>query len=174
MPVNESRNYEAMVILNAQLGDEEHNALVGRLEEVLRNGGAEVREVARWGRRRMAYEIDRKKDGYYAIFYFGLGLTGGDQVLEAFERACRFDENIIRHMVLKVPVKKRGRDVTQLVPQPGQLSDFRFEPRAPMRRRYEERPTPPPAHAAAPEAEAGSAPAPEAPAEKPESDKPEA
>lgn len=163
MPGKETRNYEAMVILNAQMGDEDINAQVQRLEGILSAGGAAIREIARWGRRRLAYEINRKKDGYYVIFYFNMS-GGGRDLLEQFEKACRFDENVMRHMVIAVPVKKRDREVAQLVPQPGYLADFRFEPRGGgMRRRYEDRPPMAPAPAAAQPAE--PAPAPTAPAE---------
>ncbi len=159
MPGKEVRNYEAMVILNAQIGDEEINAQVQRLEGILNAGGATIREIARWGRRRLAYEINRKKDGYYVIFYFNV--TGAARsLLDQFEKACRFDENVLRHMVIMVPVKKRDREVAQLVPQPGYLADFRFEPRSGgMRRRYEDRPAPAAAAAAAPAAAAEIAPA---------------
>ncbi|MEN6627837.1 MAG: 30S ribosomal protein S6 [Candidatus Sumerlaeia bacterium] len=165
MPGKEVRNYEAMVILNAQMGDEEINAMIARLEGILNAGGATIREIARWGRRRLAYEIARKKDGYYVIFYFNLS-GKGRELLDSFEKACRFDENVLRHMVITVPVKKRDREVAQLVPQPGYLADFRFEPRGGMRRRYEDRPAPAPAPApAAPVAEAPAESVPEAPAE---------
>ena len=83
------------------------------------------------------------------IFYFTVE-GPARELLDQFERASRYDENVMRHMVIKVPVKKRGREVAQLVPQAGYLADFRFEPRG-MRRRYEERterpgagPAPPP------------------------------
>ncbi|MCE5229073.1 30S ribosomal protein S6 [bacterium] len=177
MPGKEVRNYEAMVILNAQMGDEDINAMVQRLEGILNGGGATIREIARWGRRRLAYEIARKKDGYYVIFYFNMTGKSRD-TLDNFEKACRFDENVLRHMVITVPVKKRDREVAQLVPQPGYLADFRFEPRGGgMRRRYEDRPAPAPAapveaapaeaapSEAAPSEAAPAEPAPEKPAE---------
>lgn len=166
MPGKEVRNYEAMVILNAQMGDEDINAQVQRLEGILNAGGATIREIARWGRRRLAYEINRKKDGYYVIFYFNVSGVGRD-LLEQFEKACRFDENVLRHMVITVPVKKRDREVAQLVPQPGYLADFRFEPRGGFsRRRYEDRPAP--ASAPAPAQQPEAAPAEAAPTQGPE------
>ena len=133
----DARNYEAMMMLNAQLGDEETQNLITRYEEILKNGGATIKETARWGRRRLAYEINRRRDAYYVIFYFTVE-GPARELLDQFERASRYDENVMRHMVIKVPVKKRGREVAQLVPQAGYLADFRFEPRG-MRRRYEER-----------------------------------
>jgi small subunit ribosomal protein S6 len=125
-------NYEAMVILNAQQGETEINALVEKLENVLKKGGANIKQRSDWGRRRLAYPIEKKTDGYYVIFYFELDNAG--ETLQAFERTCRFDENIMRHMVVRIPLQKGGEPTTQIVPTPGHLSDYRFEARRPRRR----------------------------------------
>lgn len=142
-----------------------------------------MREIARWGRRRMAYEIAKKAEGYYVIYYFTL--DGGEEVLGAFERTCRYDEQVMRSMVVKVPTKKRGQEVAQLVPSPGWLADFKLESRAHTRRRFDhDRGPAPSAPAPAPAAEGEAAPteavpaaaaAPEAaPVEAPVEEKPEA
>lgn len=140
------RNYEAMVILNPMLGEEETGTLVERLAGVLKNGGATMREIARWGKRRMAYEINKKAEGYYVIYYFTL--DGNEDVLPVFERTCRYDEQVMRHMVVNVPTKKHGQEVAQLVPSPGYLADFKLESRSHARRRFDhDRPAPAPAPA---------------------------
>lgn len=155
------RNYEAMVILNPIMSEDEINTLVDRLGGVLKNGGANMREIARWGKRKMAYEINKKAEGYYVIYYFTL--DGGEEVLTVFERTCRYDEQVMRHMVVKVPTKKKGQEVAQLVPAPGYLADFKLESRSHARRRFEhDRPAPfaPSSPAPVPVAEAAPAPMP--------------
>lgn len=129
------RNYEAMVILNPLQSEEETTALVERLAGVLKTGGASMREIARWGKRRLAYEINKKNEGYYVIYYFTL--DGGEEVLTTFERTCRYDEQVMRNMVVKVPTNKHGHEVAQLVPSPGYLADFKLESRSHMRRRFD-------------------------------------
>src|SRR5512133_3483147 len=108
------RNYEAMVILNPLQTEEETGALVDRLAGVLTAGGANLRETARWGKRKMAYEISRRAEGYYVIYYFTL--DGNEEVLATFERTCRYDEQVMRHMVVRVPTKKHGHEVAQPAP----------------------------------------------------------
>ncbi len=157
MPRTSDRNYEAMVILNAGLGDEETEALVGKLRGILTEGGAEIRETSLWGRRRLAYEIQKKKEGYYLIFYFTLDSPG--DTLEQFEKLCRYNEDILRHMVVKVPFKKKGEDVKQIVPKPGHLADYKFEPRVYRRR--------PPRDARRPVDRQESAPAEQGPVDSP-------
>lgn len=164
-----TRNYEAMVILNPIMSEDEINALIERLGGVLKNGGANMREIARWGKRKMAYEINKKTEGYYVIYYFTL--DGGEEVLTTFERTCRYDEQVMRHMAVKVPTKKKGQEVAQLVPSPGYLADFKLESRSHARRRFEhDRPSAP----AAPFAPAAPAAEPEAPVGEAAVEKPEA
>jgi small subunit ribosomal protein S6 len=132
MPRTSDRNYEAMVILNAGLSEEETEGLIGKLRDILTTGGADIRETSLWGRRRLAYEIQKKKEGYYLIFYFTLDPPG--DTLEQFKKLCRYNEDILRHVFIKVPFKKKGIDVKQIVPEPGHLADYKFEPRAFRRR----------------------------------------
>lgn len=125
MPKSTTRNFEAMVILNAQLTEEETTAIIERLAKVLTDGGATLKETAKWGRRRLAHPINKKNDGYYVIFFFTMETVG--DTITTFERTCRHDENVYRALAIAVPASKRGREITQVVPQPGWLSDFRFE-----------------------------------------------
>ncbi|MCL5269018.1 MAG: 30S ribosomal protein S6 [bacterium] len=152
-----TKNYEAMAIIDPLMPEPELNALVDRLGETITANGGNLLEISRWGRRKMAYEIGRKAEGYYVIYYFTIGENAG--AIAQFERVCRYDEHVLRAMVVKVPTKKHGQEVTQLVPAPGYLADFRIEPRAHTYRRRYEREAPPAgegdkSETAAPESEA--------------------
>lgn len=127
-------NYEACVILNAQLPEETTEELIKKLEGLLVSGGAEMRTISRWGRRKLAYPIEKTREGYYVIFYFG---APDGKCLPEFEQSCRYEENILRYLVFNVPTKKRDQEVRQLVPEPGWLSSFSMDlqPVAPRRRR---------------------------------------
>lgn len=121
------KNYEGVVILDPLMNDEDREAMIERLGKLLTDGGATLKETALWGKRRLAYPIQRKNEGFYVIYFFTL--EEDSEVIEKFERVCRYDENIYRQMTVKVPTKKRGQEVAQLVPAPGYLADFRIEPR---------------------------------------------
>ena len=125
MPKSVIRNYEAMVILNAQLSEDEQTAILDRLAKILTDGGATLKETAKWGRRRLAHAIGKKTDGFYVIFFFTLEKVG--DTITNFERACRHDENVYRCLAITVPASKRGKEITAVVPSPGWISDFRFE-----------------------------------------------
>lgn len=98
------RAYELMVILDASLEDDVLNAHVERLAEQLTARGATVRPPDRWGRRRLAYEIDHRTDGYYVVYEF----VGGDG-LDQFERSLRLADEVVRHKLLRLPDREAAR-----------------------------------------------------------------
>lgn len=127
-------NYEACVILNAQLTDAQHSALIDKMKDTLTAGGAQIKEISKWGKRKLAYEINKAYEGYYVVFYFDLEKAG--DTLTNFQRLCKYDENVYREMIINVPVKKKGREIRQIVPTPGWLAEFsmKLRPSAPRRR----------------------------------------
>ena len=78
------RAYELMVIIDAELDDEVIDATVKRIADLLGQRGATIKTENLWGRRRFAYEINHKHEGYYVVFEF----VGGSD-LDQFERAAR-------------------------------------------------------------------------------------
>lgn len=103
--------YEAMFILQPGLGDEGVNGFMTKVNGLLTESGAELGESGQlvdrkgtvvattegWKTRRLTYPIKGRNEGYYAVFTF----QGSPKSLEALDRAVRYDENVIRHMVLR-------------------------------------------------------------------------
>lgn len=129
-------NYEASVILNAQLPDDQIKTLTDKLQEQLTNGGANIIHVSKWGRRKLAAEIEKATEGYYVIFFFQIEKAG--ETLTTFERFCRYEDNVLRQMIVSVPMKRRGQNISQIVPEPGWMSDFNMRLRAQGPRRRSE------------------------------------
>jgi small subunit ribosomal protein S6 len=92
------RAYELMVIIDAELDDEVIDATVKRIADMLGQRGATVRSEDRWGRRRFAYEINHKHEGYYVVFEF----VGGSD-LDQLERALRLADETVRHKIVRLP-----------------------------------------------------------------------
>ena len=166
-------NYEACVILNAQLTEADTEALIEKLGNQLASGGAKIKETAKWGKRKLAYEIGKAHDGYYVVYYFDLEKAA--DTLTNFQRVCKYDDNVLREMIVNVPAKKKKLEVRQLVPSPGWLAEFsmKLRPHHPRRRDYSRGPRGgyedrSPAPAAPTAAESQEAPAPAAPEAAPE------
>ncbi|MGH9262014.1 MAG: 30S ribosomal protein S6 [Acidimicrobiales bacterium] len=98
------RAYELMVIIDAELDDEVIDATVKRIAGLLDQRGATVKSEDRWGRRRFAYEINHKHEGYYVVFEF----VGGSD-LDQLERALRLADETVRHKVVRLPDNEAAR-----------------------------------------------------------------
>lgn len=91
------RKYEIMYIVRPDIEEEAQTALIERFNNVLTDNGAEIEKVDEKGKRRLAYEIDNYREGYYIIINF----TGGEEAVNEFDRLAKFNDDIVRHMVVR-------------------------------------------------------------------------
>lgn len=91
------RKYEAMYIIRPNIDDESRKALVERFNTILTDNGAEITESKDWGKRRLAYEIEDYREGYYQIVNF----VAEPAAVQEFDRLVKINEDIIRHLVVK-------------------------------------------------------------------------
>jgi small subunit ribosomal protein S6 len=101
------RAYELMVIFDTELDDVTVQQLIGRLNEMVAAGNGKVATTDRWGRRRFAYEINKKQEGYYVVFEIVTEAAN----LDDLDRFLRIADGVVRHKVLRLPEKeavKRG------------------------------------------------------------------
>ena len=92
--------YETTFILEPGVDEARVNEEVERVSGWIKDLGAELIEVQRWGKRRLAYEIHRKRDGIYTMFLY----QGPGSVVKEIERRLRLNEQVMRVLtVLHVP-----------------------------------------------------------------------
>jgi small subunit ribosomal protein S6 len=91
--------YEVMFIIIPELDEEQVENTISRFRTVIERTGGEPRDVNHWGRRKLAYEIDHRTDGYYVIMEF----TAGERTLVELKRILRVSDDVLRHMVMKLP-----------------------------------------------------------------------
>ena len=87
-------HYETVFILNPVLSDVQVKETVSKFEEFLTSRGAEMISKEDWGLKKMAYEIQNKKSGFYHLFEFKVA----PEVLLAFETEFRRDERVMRFL----------------------------------------------------------------------------
>ena len=85
--------YEAMYIVTPEMEDE---AIKGVIEKFSGNGG-EIEKTDEWGRKKLAYPIDYKTEGYYVLVNF----AAAPELPRELERNFRNDESILRYMVVR-------------------------------------------------------------------------
>jgi small subunit ribosomal protein S6 len=104
MPQSATRPYEVMIIIDADLEEETIRAAVERWIQLIESRGAERGHVDYWGKRRLAYEIKHKAEGYYVV----LQARSDPQAMGELHRVLSLADEVIRHMVLRIPEKVYG------------------------------------------------------------------
>ncbi len=91
------RDYEVVYIFKSSLTTEEiETRLEGYHARILTVDGSEITAVEHWGKRQLAYPIDRIDNGYYVVTQF----TASPSMLPDFERVLKLDEDLLRHLVV--------------------------------------------------------------------------
>jgi len=101
----ELRPYEVLVIVDPRPTDEEVAALLEQLGAQLKTLGAEVTKVDNWGKRRLAYDIRKQREGTYAVF----DVSAEPFMVKEFERQVGLNENVLRYVSTRVPIRKKAR-----------------------------------------------------------------
>ncbi|MEC0301642.1 MULTISPECIES: 30S ribosomal protein S6 [Terribacillus] len=95
------REYEIMYIVRPDIEEEAKTALVERFNGILTDNGAEIVKVDEKGKKRLAYEINDHRDGYYFI----INLKGNEAAINEFDRQAKFSDDIIRQMAIRLDEK---------------------------------------------------------------------
>ena len=93
------RDYELLYIIKTEVGEEQTQAVIDRYNGILEGEGATVEKVDKWGKRKLAYTIDKKYiDGFYVLVNF----KGEANAVDEVDRLMKIDENLLRHMITRV------------------------------------------------------------------------
>ena len=90
------RDYELMYIIRPNVAEEELTAANDKVDAIITNLGGEVTEKSPWGKRRLAYPIDKFEDGYYVVDKIKLEPAKTRDL----EEQLRISEDVIRHMLV--------------------------------------------------------------------------
>jgi len=103
--VRSLRPYEILVLIDPRPTDEEVAALLEQLGEQVKSLGAEIKKIDNWGKRRLAYDIRKQREGTYAV----IEVSAEPSTVKEFERQLRLNENVLRFLSTRVPIRKRAR-----------------------------------------------------------------
>ena len=79
--------------------------LLTTLETTVKGLGVDVTKTENWGKRRLAYEIKKQREGTYAV----LEVSAEPAMIKEFERQLRLNENVLRFLSTRIPIRKRAR-----------------------------------------------------------------
>lgn len=89
------RKYEVMYIIRPDIEEEATKAAIEKFQNIITNGG-EIDKQEEIGKRRLAYEIEKFKDGYYVLVQF----NAPTEVVKELDRVMRISDEVIRYLIL--------------------------------------------------------------------------
>jgi small subunit ribosomal protein S6 len=107
------RIYEELFIVKPDAPDEEVDQFVEQLRTQLTTAGATVDKIDKWGKRRLAYRVDKYREGAYVLFQF----TAGPEAVKELERRLRVSDIVLKFLTVRIDQtlkrlekRKKGRD----------------------------------------------------------------
>lgn len=100
------REYESIFVLDPGIDDAQVDAELEKIRDFITSQHGEITEVQKWGRRKLAYEIRKKREGIYTLIRF----RGEPELPAALDRRYRLNENMMRHLTVLYeapPVEER-------------------------------------------------------------------
>ena len=89
--------YELAVVLNAKIEDDERAAAIEKVKNYISRFGGQVTNVDEWGKKRLAYEIQKMKEGYFYFIQFDAETSAPLEI----ENRVRIMENVLRYLCVK-------------------------------------------------------------------------
>ena len=98
------RSYESLVIFDATVEETDHDNIISKVEETITKANGVVESTDKWGKRRLAYEINKQREGYYVLFNF----KANKEIVKELDEVFRFTPVVLRAMTtISVPQKAK-------------------------------------------------------------------
>ena len=97
------RSYEIMFIVNPSIPEEEIDKINSQLEGIITSGGGTIEKIEKMGKRRLAYDVDKHREGYYVLFVIA---ANGDIIKEC-ERRLRVMDAVIKYITVRTDEETR-------------------------------------------------------------------
>lgn len=120
------RTYETTVILNASLDDAQADAVIARIQETITKHGGNITSIEKWGRKRLAYPISKKTNGYYVHIEF----EADGALIAHLDRVYQLDEMVLRFLTILLDRKAMAARAAALAAKPAEPE---VTPEAPKR-----------------------------------------
>jgi small subunit ribosomal protein S6 len=91
-------NYELVYILQADLDEATTAAAIETIEKLITAGKGEITKTEKWGKRKMAYLINKTREGFYVLINF----TSSPTEIVNIKRALGYNEQVMRHIIVRV------------------------------------------------------------------------
>ena len=93
-----NRKYELVYVISPDVSDDQVNELHSQIEAIVQRMGGQIEKTDNWGRRKLAYEIGRHKEGTYVLEV----INGSGELMKEIDRRLKVIDTVIRHLVVRV------------------------------------------------------------------------
>ena len=105
------RIYENLFIVRPDATEEEIDHLIDGMSKTVTSGGGTVDKVEKWGKRKLAYRVEKHREGSYVLMQF----TAGPELVKEFERRLRVQDSVIKYLSVRIDevlkrIEKRRRE----------------------------------------------------------------
>ncbi len=97
--------YESIFIINPNLSDDETNATIKKMQDVVSKQGGEMTKFEDWGKKKLAYEVKKQKRGHYVFFQF----KGTPAAISELERTYKLTDSVIKYLSVKLEKELRTK-----------------------------------------------------------------
>ena len=101
-----ARKYELIYILKPEAGEAEVAELQTQVESIIARVGGTLDKTEAWGRRKMAYDIGKHKEGFYVLHF----ISGTGELMKEIDRRLKVTEGLLRHLIVRVDEHERKAD----------------------------------------------------------------
>jgi small subunit ribosomal protein S6 len=102
MEVTKMNMYETVVIINPSMSDDDTKAIIDKLTEIIKTAGGEMLKVDAWGKRKLAYEMNKQKLGNYFLLIYKTPSAG----IKKLEEYFKVLDDVLKFMVVKLGPKQ--------------------------------------------------------------------
>jgi len=91
------RKYEVVFVLRPDLDEEKNAAVIEKFKSLIESHGGEILKLDKWGKRRLAYEINDLKEGFYIILH----MNAESKVATELDRVFKITDEVLRHIIVR-------------------------------------------------------------------------
>lgn len=91
------RAYEVMYIIRPELDEEQTNAVIEKFKSLIENNGGEIAKLDKWGKRKLAYEIKRSREGFYVLMEY----NGEAGTTAELDRVFRITDEVLKYLIIR-------------------------------------------------------------------------
>lgn len=91
------KKYETIFVLNSEMNEEQVNSTIDKVKSIIEKSNGTIENVDLWGKKKLAYEINKKTEGYFVLINF----ESSEDFPKELDRNFRIMDSVIRHIIVK-------------------------------------------------------------------------